>query len=168
MRLVKRGRRYCIVIDEPEGRQKWISTGLTTRAAANRELAIVRYRVEKQRQGIVSHENPNLKLLAAIRIFIRRTKAQFSTKQRKYLKRRLLTMCYEIFKGTRIRRQLRAVQFKLVIRPYLRRRRVLDLTCSTVEHWIAVQVTNGRTILGHKGSHYKTVRDKIRLLGTCQ
>ena len=149
MRLVKRGRRYSIVFEEA-GRQRWISTGLTSRGAAHQELTKLRKKIRLQQQGILPYENPKLRLLSAMKVFLRRTKGQFTSKQRKSLRRRLMTICYEVFHKRLVKRKLSAIKFARVIKPYLSRKRVMDLTCPLVEDWITRQIENGRSILGHK------------------
>src|SRR6185295_16771366 len=89
MRLVKRGGRYSIVYEEA-GRQRWVATGLTDRAAAEQLIVKERKKQERLRAGLApATENQNLKLLVAIKGFMKR-KRQLSKAQQKALRRRLL------------------------------------------------------------------------------
>jgi len=89
MRLVKRGGTYSIVYEEA-GRQRWIATGLSDRAAAEQLIVKERKKQERVRAGLApATENPNLKLTVAIKGFMKR-KRQLSKAQQKALRRRLL------------------------------------------------------------------------------
>jgi hypothetical protein len=62
MRLVKRGGTYSIVYEEA-GRQRWMATGLTDRAAAEQRIVKERAKQERILAGLApATENPNLKV----------------------------------------------------------------------------------------------------------
>lgn len=163
MRLVKRGKKYYIVKDD-NGRQRWIATGQSERAQAEKMLVSERQKLERIRAGLTPEsENPNLKVLVAIKGFLRR-KSQLSKERQKALKRRLLVCCYEILGRKRIRRQVRARHIRDKIWPFLRGRRLLEMTAPMVERWIDRQFEVGVGRSGFTGSSYKTVKDKVRTI----
>ena len=163
MRLVRRGRKFSIVYDD-NGRQRWIATGLTDRAEAEKRIVAERLKLQRLRNGLAPEtENPNLKLLVAIKGFLKR-KRQLSPKQQKALRKRLLICSYEILRRRRIKHQVRAHHLRDKIKPFLRGRRLLEMNAPLVEHWLDDQLENGLGRSGFKGSSYKTVRDKVRTL----
>ena len=163
MRLVKRGKTYSIVYEDA-GHQRWVATGLSDRAAAEQLIVKERKKQERVRAGLSpATENPNLKLLIAVKGFMKR-KRQLSKAQQKALRRRLLVCSYEILGKRRIKHQVRARHIREKIKPFLRGRRLLEITAPLVERWLDGQLLHGRGKSGFKGASYKTVKDKVRLV----
>lgn len=161
MRLRKRGNKYSIVWDEGD-KQVYKPTGCTNREDAELVLAKERKNLERRRQGLPPiNVKSDMTFLAAVDGFAH-TKRRLSRDRHKTIRRRLLAIGYEVLTGKRLGSHIRKKVMTETVEPFLATRLLLEIRPENLEPWIDDQFEHGNGKYGHKGSTYKTVKEKVR------